>query len=313
MALSSRSAGIVLNVCGQVMQNLAALLMSHGQQGQSGGKKHQVWFVGVALLALGALAVFASYGAAEQSLLASLISVQFVSNVAFGRVLFGKEVTPPVYKGTAVIVCGTLLCILNTPHVERELGEEDIWRLLVDNPPFRGFLLCEAMVWLLIDRTYAMYSAAERRGEEPRGSGMLLPSTFVARAALPGSYSIVAAKTLATLIRLSASGKFRLGGILLWLSFALWLGGTVFWLSMMNLALARFDSGFVIPLCQVNWSFFTIVSGGFFFREFENFNFLQLLLFVLGACANFSGAMMLRPGVTAKPEGEDLEVELLIS
>lgn len=46
------------------------------------------WWCGAALLVVGSLVNFASFGFAPQSLLASLGSVQFVSNVAFGKVSF---------------------------------------------------------------------------------------------------------------------------------------------------------------------------------------------------------------------------------
>jgi len=63
----------------------------------------------------------------------------------------------------------------------------------------------------------------------------------------------------------------------------------------MNRALLLFDGPFVIPLCQVNWSFFTIVSGGVFFEEFQQFTLEQLLLFATGVCLNFSGVTLLQP------------------
>lgn len=336
MALSPRAAGIALNICGQVLQNVAALLMSHGQQNRAAmshtyglvGRKHPAWLVGIALLVVGALAVFASYGAAEQSLLSSLISAQFVSNVIFGRLFFGRQVTENVLGGTAVIIFGTTICIMTTPRLEADLDEEDLWQLCFHNPSFLKFGLFGGLLWCLVNAVHDRYVAAsepflardgalgsaEALPPQPMAhADLALPLCYVARAAMPGSLSIIAAKSLAILLRLAAAGKSSLFSPLLWMSLVAWLCGTGFWLRRMNGALTKFDGAFVIPLCQVIWSFCTIVTGGFFYHEFEHFAWWQLLLFVIGACLNFFGASMLRPAPSDFPNGDGPDFELLVA
>lgn len=72
---------------------LVALVGSEeaGGRGGSGGaefewKTKALWYIGAFLLVAGSLVNFASFGFAPQSLLASLGSVQFISNVIFGKV-----------------------------------------------------------------------------------------------------------------------------------------------------------------------------------------------------------------------------------
>mmetsp|Transcript_105385 Transcript_105385/g.314772 ORF Transcript_105385/g.314772 Transcript_105385/m.314772 type:complete len:695 (-) Transcript_105385:159-2243(-) len=291
-----RTGGIALNITGQVTQNLAAVLMSFAQQGQQTRKHKGAWYTGVLLIVVGALAVFASYGVAEQSLLGALISVQFVSNMVFCRCILGKRITLFMCVGTAVIIGGSLLCILNAPRLDYELNEEDLERLYLRNPVFQRFLLGEAMVWIMMDKLYGTYVDAHQRGQPRWGHEVLLPCMFVARAALPGSFSVVAAKNLAVLLRLTTEGRNMFVSPLLWLNLFFWLGGTGYWMRRMNNALAMFNGSFVIPLCQVNWSCFTIVTGGVFFEEFNHFDWDNMLLFVLGVCGNFAGVMMLQPG-----------------
>lgn len=63
-----------------------------GREGGGGGpeefewKTKALWYIGAFLLVAGSLVNFASFGFAPQSLLASLGSVQFISNVIFGKV-----------------------------------------------------------------------------------------------------------------------------------------------------------------------------------------------------------------------------------
>merc|ERR1719191_360710 len=73
----------------------------------------------------------------------------------------------------------------------------------------------------------------------------------------------------------------------------------------MNQALGRFDGLFTIPLCQVIWSFCTITSGGFFFREFESFDGKHLCLFGCGVCWNFIGVFLLQPRSAANPTARE--------
>jgi len=55
-------------------------------------KKSKVWYVGIWLFVTGSVINFVSYAFAGQSLLASLGTVQFVSNVFFGKFILGEEV-----------------------------------------------------------------------------------------------------------------------------------------------------------------------------------------------------------------------------
>ena len=52
------------------------------------------------------------YGFAEQSLLASLEGIQFVTNLFFGRFVLGTTVTSRMYCGTVVVVVGIVVTIL---------------------------------------------------------------------------------------------------------------------------------------------------------------------------------------------------------
>ena len=54
----------------------------------------------------GSLLNFASYAFAPQSMLASLESVQFVTNILFGKFMLKAKVTSKMYIGTGVTVLG---------------------------------------------------------------------------------------------------------------------------------------------------------------------------------------------------------------
>jgi hypothetical protein len=70
---------------------------------------------------------------------------------------------------------------------------------------------------------------------------------------------------------------------------------TVFWLYRMNEALRRYDGLFIIPVLQVFWLVFTIVSGGIYFQEFHHFSKTQMIGFCTGVLVVFYGVYLLMP------------------
>jgi|SaaInl74LU_5_DNA_1037368.scaffolds.fasta_scaffold31220_2 hypothetical protein len=67
------------------------------------------WIVGTIIFVSGSLLNFASYAFAAQSMLASLESVQFVTNLIFGRLLLKAKITETMLAGTVLTVTGTVL------------------------------------------------------------------------------------------------------------------------------------------------------------------------------------------------------------
>ena len=72
----------------------------------------------------------------------------------------------------------------------------------------------------------------------------------------------------------------------------------------MNTALGMFDGLFIIPVLQVFWTFYSIVSGGIYFEEFDSFSPGQMAGFCFGVAVVFVGVYMLSPG-----QGGDRDVE----
>ena len=75
----------------------------------------------------------------------------------------------------------------------------------------------------------------------------------------------------------------------------------------MNKGLALFDGLFIIPVLQVFWTFFSIVSGGIYFQEFNSFAPGQMAGFSLGVFIVFVGVYLLAPGSQQSKEGRSGE------
>ena len=72
----------------------------------------RTWVMGTAVFVTGALLNFASYAFAPSVMLAPLESIQFVTNIIFGRVLLKKKIRKRMMVGTVLICGGTLMAVL---------------------------------------------------------------------------------------------------------------------------------------------------------------------------------------------------------
>jgi len=67
------------------------------------------WLISTCIFVSGSLLNFTSYAFAAQSMLASLESMQFVTNLMFGKFMLGANVTRTMLIGTCLTVIGTLI------------------------------------------------------------------------------------------------------------------------------------------------------------------------------------------------------------
>ena len=112
--------GSAINAVGSVCVNLANNILSLAQRGHPDRKKF-LWRVGASLLVLGSIGIFISYAYAPSSLLAPLGSVQFLSNVAFLKLVHNTAITRRVVVATAAILAGDTLVMMSSSRENPEI------------------------------------------------------------------------------------------------------------------------------------------------------------------------------------------------
>lgn len=251
------------------------------------------WWCGAALLVVGSLVNFASFGFAPQSLLASLGSVQFVSNVAFGKVILHEVVTRRIVVGTATIILGNTLTLCFSPHQDENYNILQLKAFY--NVTYNSLLALELAVALIMHVTYKQLKRRKEQGKSMRYSHLAMPLAYAICSAIIGTQSVIQAKCLSELITMTLQGDNQMGFPFTYLVIVLWLGTTVFWLVRMNRALAMFHGLFIIPALQVFWTFFSVIGGGFYFREFKSLETLGAIGFAFGVLVVFLGVYLLAP------------------
>lgn len=263
----------------------------------------KTWVYGTVIFVSGSLFNFASYAFAAQSLLASLEAIQFVTNIAFGKLLLGKKITTKMYVGTALVCVGTILTVIFSSKAQATFTATELL-LLYKNPGYITYLCLIIFGGGAIHLTHLRYQKSVDDGRPLPHARLVLPITFAVFSALFGTQSVVQIKCVAALLfTLGLVGALSEPYTFLFLG--VWILFVVVWLVRLNAALSKYDPMFIIPLFQVNFIFFAIVSGGIYFKEFDSFDGLQWSGFVCGSTLSFTGLSMLVPKANAAVAPEE--------
>ncbi|THG08285.1 hypothetical protein TEA_006528 [Camellia sinensis var. sinensis] len=102
---------------------------------------------------------------------------------------------------------------------------------------------------------------------------MLLPFSYAIVSGAVGSCSVLFAKSLSNLLRLSMSGGYQLHSWFTYSMLLLFLSTAGFWMARLNEGLSLFDAILIVPMFQIAWTFFSICTGFVYFQEYQREQF----------------------------------------
>ncbi|KAL7106527.1 hypothetical protein ACP275_06G000200 [Erythranthe tilingii] len=271
----------------------------------------QTWRIGILFFILGNCLNFISFGYAAQSLLAALGSVQFVSNIAFAFFVLNKTVTVKVLVATAFIVLGNIFLVAFGNHQSPVYTPEQ----LAEKYGNTTFLIYCLILVIVVCSSHAIY----RRGEvllaipgndiKPYWQ-MLLPLSYAIVSGAAGSCSVLFAKSLSNLLRLSMSSGYQLHSWFTYSMLLLFFSTAGFWMARLNEGLSLYDAILIVPMFQIVWTFFSICTGFVYFQEYQVFDALRTTMFILGMISVFIGISLLAPD---ESKGGEIKDTALIS
>mmetsp|Transcript_3112 Transcript_3112/g.11139 ORF Transcript_3112/g.11139 Transcript_3112/m.11139 type:complete len:703 (-) Transcript_3112:78-2186(-) len=256
-----------------------------------------MWRCGTAVFLTGSLMNFASYGLAPAQLLAPLESIQFVTNICFSKFMLGKAITWKMYGGTLLIFGGTVLTVLNSSKCEGKRTISRLIELYTENEAYQVYLV---LVVVMAASTYSLHGVYERRlcaGKPLPHTCTAMPVLYAWFSALFGTQSVVQAKCLAVLLGLAGErgAAYVFTNWFTYVCLIAWAALVGVWLYRMNAALGLYDPIFIVPLLQVDFILFAIISGGIYFREFKCFSGQMYSGFCCAIVIIFLGLFMLAP------------------
>lgn len=321
--------GIFLGLAGSLFINTGNNLQSLGMhqadidRGQDEDEadlcKNKTWLIGTVVFVAGALLNFASYGFAPQSTLASLESIQFVSNLFFGWYLLEKTISQKMMFGTSLTVGGTVLAVVFSSKDAAEIEDVDDLVQLWNNEFWISYVVLLGALALLLQLAYKkLERTSEQKEKEKIGSSKELENImaviYAVISALFGTLSVVFAKLLAKLFELQGGGENIFAHWYTYVTILSWLVLMGFWLYRLNAALSLYNPLFIIPLLQANFIFFAIVSGGIYFQEFNYMIKLNWIGFIFGIVFMFMGIALLVPPKspeTPAPKVQTLQLDAI--
>ncbi|XP_076923248.1 putative magnesium transporter NIPA8 [Bidens hawaiensis] len=274
----------------------------------------QSWRIGILFFAFGNALNFISFGYAAQSLLSALGSVQFVSNIVFAHFVLNKTVTVKVLVATTFIVLGNTSLVAFGNHQSPVYTQDQLAEKYINMTFLFYCLLLMAVV--------AMHHYVYRRGElmlaisgkeVMRYWKLLLPFSFAVVSGAIGSCSVLFAKSLSNLLRLSMTSSYRLDSWFTYSILLMFLCTAAFWMTRLNEGLAQFDAILIVPMFQIAWTFFSICTGFVYFQEYQVLNALRTVMFILGMISVFIGISLLAPDESKGGEVMDSQLSSITS
>ena len=245
---------------------------------------HRFWWTGIVLFVVGNGFNFVSFSYAKQSLLAALGSYSLPptsrsASSSWARCP-GRGPT-----GTATIIAGNVVIVM---VADGYFGDKDAWcnmTLYTANELAELYL---EPAWCLprrLRRRRSHRAALARRDRvlaAPERDG----ARYVLASAVVGTQSVTT-KSVSELLRDTLSGRNQLHYAFTYVVLFATAGTASFWVYRMDLAL-KFDALFIIPLLQVAWTTLSIVGGGIYYKEFDDYDAFNVALFF--ACSPSSSS-----------------------
>ncbi|KAL4430976.1 hypothetical protein ABPG75_006232 [Micractinium tetrahymenae] len=325
--------GAVINVIGSILINLGTnviklghtrtaaladgpqpkLLRAPRRWWRTPGNK--MWLSGMAAFGVGNLLNFASFAFAAQSLLSALGVVQFISNIIFGRFVNKEKVTKRVLLATAIVCCGCVLLVAFGNHESPTLSTHDLLELY-SKPPYIAYL---CFIFTCAPVMYGVYRhgkravLADHSGAAARKWARWLPISYALFAGVLGTQSVLYGKTMSMLLRTTFSGDSQFKSWYMYVSIFLFLLFAGFWMRRYSKAMKLFPVLIIMPIIQIVWVLFSLISGSLYYEEYKTLNALSGSMFGLGVVVLLVGVHLLTGGkqpVQQPPQRETKASEL---
>jgi len=340
--LPSWALGVIICVIGSTASNVGWTIQKYSHMQNQAMPQHmqkiyykqKLWMIGFIIYAIGNLGDFVALAFAAQSLVAPLGSVVLVVNAIMSPCILKEKITGRDIQAIMLILVGDVLIVLYASHEETSYSLAELITFF-GRPAFLVFLAITIMFCMFLahkkdqldiklDPNRASYYDDIKENKDEKvwiKEEVMHPYTYAALAGIVGGLSVLLAKCVAELVKVTIEGdssQFR--NPVSWvLVFVLLLtcAAQVHWI---NQGLERYDSFYIVPMFHVHWNVWSIMGGIVFFDEFQTFTATNYALFLLGVTCILVGVAYLSQRemqnqthvVKRDPENENDETKSLL-
>eukprot|EP00117_Sycon_ciliatum_P023506 scpid61404/ scgid19966/ NIPA-like protein 2 len=248
-----------------------------------------IWWVGLLLMVGGELGNFAAYSFAPASVVAPLGMTTVLANAAIAVVFLKETLHADDILGAFMAVIGAFLIINFSGKEEPSAGlSGHILIGYLKQPVLITYLSVELLAVALI------WYIRETKNLKSVVLTLLMSS-------LIGSWTVIAAKAVAGLLRMTLRGHSQFGQPIFYIMIVILAVTAVLQVKFLNQAMIDNPATVVVP---TNFVFFTvsaIIGGVVFYQEFRGLHMLEILMFTIGCCLCFAGVRFITLAHNAAP------------
>ncbi|XP_036020395.1 NIPA-like protein 3 isoform X2 [Mus musculus] len=285
--------GALLAIFGHLVVSIALNLQKYCHIRLAGSKdprayfKTKTWWLGLLLLLLGELGVFASYAFAPLSLIVPLSAVSVIASAIIG-IIFIKEKWKPKdfvrryvlsFVGCGLAIVGTYLLVTFAPNSHEKMTGENIARHLV-SWPFLLYMLVAIVLFCLL-----LYFYKERNA-----NSIVVILLLVA---LLGSMTVVTVKAVSGMLVLSIQGNLQLDYPIFYVMFVCMVATAIYQATFLSEASQIYDSSLIASVGYILSTTAAITAGAIFYLDFLGEEALHICMFALGCLIAFLGVFLI--------------------
>jgi len=165
--------------------------------------------LGTVIFVFGNLFTFGSFGFGAQSLLASLESIQFVSNLFFAKYVHNSVVSMRMIIATLSIVGGNIMVVIFSNHDAVLFTSNQMMHLYATNTIYQGYLVAAFIAFVITTYTYLKYYNSRVVLRKPLlwNHSFVEPFCYACSSAIVGTQAVLKSKCMALLIQVTLNGK----------------------------------------------------------------------------------------------------------
>lgn len=314
MALPAWALGVIICIAGSTLSNMGWTIQKYShmqnqarpQQDQKLYYKQKLWILGFIIYAVGNIGDFVALGFAAQSLVAPLGSVVLVVNAVMSPCVLKEKISLRDLQAIVVIIVGDILIVLYASHEETSYSLSELIDFFL-RPVFITFFVFTALICAYLSREKDLLderldpnrpSFYDQDKDKPVNKWIkdevFHPYCFAALAGIVGGLSVLLAKCVAELIKVTISGDTtQFKNPVSWLFCFLLIVTCMAQVHWINQGLERYDSFYIVPMFHVHWNIWSILGGIIFFGEFQSFTAINYGLFLLGVTCILVGVAFL--------------------
>ncbi|KAJ7068124.1 DUF803-domain-containing protein [Mycena amicta] len=252
--------------------------------------KSKLWWLGFALMNVGEMGNFISYAWAPASVVAPLGTFALMANCVFAPVMLGERFRKRDILGILIAVVGAVTVVLASNASDTRL-DPDALLAAISQVPF-----------LIYSCVYAVGIGVLSVLSEGR-VGRQSVFVDVGLCALFGGFTVLSTKAVSTLLTMEWFEMFTK-----WITYptvAVLILTGVGQIRYLNRALMRFDGKVVIPIQFVLFTISAIVGSAVLYGDFKKASFHQLVTFLYGCAATFTGVFIIAWEPQREPAREE--------